>query len=55
MLPDNVTKNHQADFLFSALIPAKSVNNVQELLVVIRYITSHCFNNSLGLKKHSYA
>ena len=38
-LADNLTKNHQVDYLSSALIPAKSIDKVQfqEHLAAVRY------------------
>ena len=38
-LVDNLTKNHQVDYLSSALIPAKSIDKVQfqEHLAAVRY------------------
>ena len=38
-LADNLTKNHQVDYLSSALIPAKSIDKVQfqKYLAAVRY------------------
>ena len=38
-LADNLTKNHQVDYLSSALIPAKSIDKFQfqEHLAAVRY------------------
>ena len=38
-LADNLTKNHQVDYLSSALIPAKSIDKVQfqKHLATVRY------------------
>ena len=38
---DNLIKSHQLDFLSSGLIPAETVDNDQENLAAIRYITRH--------------